>query len=182
MNFTLAPKPSELSWGAPRGNGKTQTASATFGGRRLSIQTPPCATRMFREASSTTLYMVLDTQVHRSFRAFVERLEAYAADLPFARDLAMSSSIRERPGEHPSFRLNVWETQWFDEGGTFLKEPPMRIDGCSCILEFQGCWVGQTSWGLKWRVQQVRLEEAKSSSSSSTAKSGTGPKPYAFLE
>jgi len=159
MNFKLAPAPRELTWSAPRGNGKTQTASVTFGGRRLSIQTPPCTTRMFREASSTTLYMGLDTPIHREFQAFVERLESFASDLPFAQHLSLSSCIKERPGGNPSFRLNVWETQWFDESGRYLKEPPMRVNGCTCILEFQGCWVGQTSWGLKWKVQQVRLEE-----------------------
>lgn len=159
MNFQVAPQPHELTWTAPKGNGKTKTASATFGGRRLTIQVPPSHTRVFREQSSTTLYLLLDSPLHNKFQTFLQGLESHASQFPHATDRDLSSCIRQRPGEHPSFRLNVWETQWFDQAGVFLKDPPLSFDACSCILEFNGCWVGESSWGLKWKAIQIKVED-----------------------
>jgi hypothetical protein len=157
MNFQLAPKPHEFTWTPPKGNGKTKTAAATFGGRRISIQVPPSHTRFFREQSSTTLYFVLDSDIHKKFQTFIENLESHASDFPHATNRELSSCIRQRPGEHPSFRLNIWETQWFDQSGGYMKDPPMTVEGCSCILEFNGCWVGESSWGLRWKAVQIQL-------------------------
>lgn len=157
MNFQVFPQPSEFVWSSPKGNGKTQTASAIREGRRLSLQVPACRTRMFRETASTTLYLCLDTPIQKDFGAFVKRYEDYISTMEFARERTLSSCIKDT--QNTSFRLPVWETQWFDQTGTYLKEAPAQVHGCSALLEFQGCWVNATHYGLKFKVVQIRLED-----------------------
>lgn len=161
MDFRLAPKPSELTWLPPRGiPQKTRTAAATFQGKKLLVQTPECPVRVFRNQGSVTVYLDLThSEVASDFAIWVESYEDFAAavhvDCPAA---AKSPSIR-----NGSLRLMIWEdAQWFDGCGVYLKHPP---DGplatASCILEFQGCWVGADKWGLKLRVTQIQVHEGK---------------------
>jgi len=170
MDFRLAPSAPELTWLAPRGFGKTKTAAATYNGKKIVVQTPPCPTRMFKDAGSKTLYMRLDeSEVHREFAAWIESYEAHAAPL---HEVEMSPSLR-----NGSFRLMVWDdAQWFDAAGTFLKDPPAVVEKCTCIMEFGGCWVSASKWGLKWRVTQVQLQDP--------AGPGDAPPPpkYGFID
>lgn len=153
MDFRTAPQPSELTWVGPRGFGKTKTAGATYGGRKLLIQTPICATRMFKDPQSMTLYLSLTDDIQKQFGDFVQSYETYAAGLPHAADIELSSCLR-----NGSFRLTVWnDAQWFDASGVYLKEPPSAIHSCAAILEFQGCWVSGTKWGLKWKATQIKM-------------------------
>lgn len=161
MDFRQAPAPETLAWQPPRGAGKTKTATATFAGKKIVVQTPECAARAFKNAGSTTLYLALDrsNDVHAAFATWIETLESYA--LTTHRDafanLAMSTSVRD----NGSFRLMVWDdAQWFDQGAFFKDGAPETIaagQGASCIVEFVGCWSTDATWGLKWRVVQVQL-------------------------
>lgn len=54
------------------------------------------------------------------------------------------------------------DTVWFGPDGS-LEEPPMRgsFDAATCLLELAGAWMSDASWGLKWRVAQVKRLEGK---------------------
>ena len=155
MDFRAAPLPAEFTWLAPRGGptAKSKTAAATFGGKKIQVQTPECATRLFADASSKTLYLDLPdaSDVHREFAAFVQAFEDYAA-VKFP-EVECSPSLR-----NGSLRLVAWDdVQWFDAQGAFLKDSPKVVQKCACVLEFAGCWVSAARWGLKWRVVQVQV-------------------------
>ena len=176
MDFRLAPKPTELAWLAPRGFGKTKTAAATSGGKKFVIQTPVCGVRMFKDQRSTTLYLSVNDDVRQEFAEFLKAYEEYAAGLPHAAGIELSSCIR-----NTSVRLMVWDdAQWFDQGGNFLKDPPTSIDACACILEFGGCWISADKWGLKWRVTQVQL--CDSSETPAAREPPAKPAAFAFLD
>ena len=161
MDFRQAPAPETLAWQPPRGAGKTKTATATFAGKKIVVQTPECAARAFKNAGSTTLYLALDrsnNDVHAAFATWIETLESYA--LATHRDafanLAMSTSVRD----NGSFRLMVWDdAQWFHQNAFFKDGVPEIAagQGATCIVEFCGCWSTDATWGLKWRVTQVQL-------------------------
>lgn len=151
MDFR-AISPSELTWLPARGMGKTKTAVATLHGKKITIQTPTCPTRMFTDAGSRTLYLKLDdSEVHRHFATWIEALEAAAPDM---NDYEKSPSLR-----NGSLRLMVWDdAQWFDASGAFLKDPPKAVGKCTCVLEFGGCWISTGArWGLKFRVSQIQV-------------------------
>ena len=172
MDFRQAPRSSELSWVSPKGFGKTKTAAATYGGKKIVIQTPPCKTRMFKDPRSTTLYLSLSGNVGEDFREFVESYEKYATGLPHAENIELSSCLR-----NGSLRLTAWDdVQWFDTDGTFLKEAPKSIESCMCTVEFGGCWVTETKWGLRWSIKHIRLMDT-------SPYAEPRPKPeYAFLD
>lgn len=155
MDFRQAPCPSELSWLSPTGFGKTKTAAATYGGKKIVLQTPQCKTRMFKDPRSTTLYLSLSGSLHQDFEGFIESYEKYAAGLPHAENIEVSSCLR-----NGSLRLTAWDdVQWFDTDGIFLKEAPKSIDSCVCTVEFGGCWVTEQKWGLRWSIKHIRLVE-----------------------
>jgi hypothetical protein len=173
MDFRQAPHPGELSWLPPTGFGKTKTAAATYGGKKIVIQTPVCRTRMFKDPRSTTLYLSLSggNHVHEEFEHFIESLEKHAASLPHAEHLELSSCLR-----NGSMRLTAWDdVQWFDHDGMYLKEAPKSIDSCACTVEFGGCWVTDQKWGLRWSIKQIRLSASAPIVSTPVAE-------YAFLD
>ena len=180
MDFRIAPQPSELAWLSPRGppNAKTRTAAATFQGKKVIVQTPPCTTRLFKD-NNVTLYLDLpsDESPHAEFAAWIESYEAFAAEHVQTGDATPSAGVR-----NGSLRLMVWDdAQYFDADGTFLKEAPSAISKCVCVMEFGGLWVTERSWGLKWRVTQVQVLE---SAPQATSGGGGGGAPrfqgYAF--
>lgn len=156
MDFRLAPDPRVMTWAPPTGT-RSKSVFATFQGRKLRIQTPKCRCRLFRDSATASLYLYSDGhEVQDDFLMYVKGLEDYCSSLAFLRDSELSSCIRNER----SIRLNVWEsTEWFDLEGVHVQSPE-TINGCSCILEFTGCWLstGQ-KWGLKWKVMQIKEEE-----------------------
>jgi hypothetical protein len=184
MDFRAAPQPSELTWLAPRGGptARSKTAAATYNGKKILVQTPECATRMFVDMSSRTLYLQLpgDSDIHADFAQWIQSYEDFAASK--FEGVEVSPSVR-----NGSLRLMVWDdTQWFDDSGTFLKDPPKALDKCTCILEFGGAWVSPGKWGLKFRATQIRAASGGGgggSGSGSGSGNGGGPKKeYAFLD
>lgn len=156
MDFRIAPQPAEFAWLSPRGppNARTRTAAATFQGKKVVVQTPPCTTRLFKD-NNTTLYLDLpsDESPHAEFAAWIESFETYASQNVSTGDAAPSPAVR-----NGSLRLMLWEScQFFDADGTFLKEAPSAISKCVCVLEFGGLWVTDRSWGLKLNVTQVQV-------------------------
>lgn len=148
----MAPHPSLMTWTPPTG-ARSKSIFATFQGRKVRIQTPPCRCRIFRDSGSASLYIYSDGHpVQDEFWAYVRSLEGYCASLKDVHHLEASSCIRNET----SIRLNVWEsTDWFDADGRYVQSPE-SVQCCSCILEFAGCWISTTQkWGLKWKVTQI---------------------------
>lgn len=170
MDFRVAPGPSELTWSAPTGFGKTKTAGATFGGKKIMVQTPAFKARMFKDPRSTTLYLSLAGDIGEAFSTFVESYESFAST---KLEGELSSCLR-----NGSFRVTAWDdVQWFDAAGVFLKESPTSLDAVVVAMEFGGCWVSNGKWGLKWRVQQI-----KAVSSPATPKPDVSKTEYAFVD
>ena len=159
MDFRVAPQPNELTWLAPRGgpNAKTKTGAATFQGKKIVIQSPECATRMFKDTNSTTLYLELDqSEIHQQFATWIESYESFVETNVQLGQAAKSTSLR-----NGALRMMIWDNvEWFDASGTFLKEAPEVVKRCACAMEFLGCWVSDRSWGLKWRVSQIQVMPA----------------------
>jgi hypothetical protein len=178
MDFRVAPKPAEFAWHAPRGGvGKTKTCGATYLGKKIVVQTPSCAARMFKDPRSTALYLSLTDDVQREFGDFVKSYEDHAAKelVGTLAEKELSGCLRNNGG---SFRVTAWDdVQWFDHKGTFLKEPPTSVNSIVCVMEFGGVWVTDAKWGLKWRVSQIMTGPPENTSSSAPASSS-----YAFLE
>lgn len=145
-----------MTWTLPTGPGATKTIHATFHGKKLRVQTPVCRCKVFKDTASAALYLYFDdSTLHRDFEAYVHDLESFAAEMSCLHHLESRSCLRTSHAG-TSMRFNVWEsTQWYDEDGEYLKESP-QMRGCSCIVEFRGCWVSQTGWGLKWNVVQIK--------------------------
>ena len=163
MHIAKLPEPDKYLWSNPRGNGKTKTAAATYAGKRIRFQLPPCRCRLFDNQGSHTLYLTLENTVQKQFEERILEYETYAATVVSALagdgPLRLLSSIRS--GHVSDFRLSVWETEWFDETGTYTSEAPTEMVACSCILEFQGVWIGSDTYGLKFRPVQIRAEQRR---------------------
>lgn len=158
MHISRLPPADRFIWTSPTGNGKTKTVSATYLGKRVKFQLPPCRCRLFTNQGSHTVYITLENEIQSEFRRLVEEYEAYVVSLVNPDGgLELSSSIKSSE-QYTSFRLTVWEAQWFDESGSFLRDAPGSMTVCSCILEFQGAWVGSTSFGLKFKALQIKAE------------------------
>ena len=185
MDFRVAPKPTEFAWQAPRGGvGKTKTCGATYLGKKIVVQTPLCAARMFKDPRSTSLYLTLTDDLQREFGDFVKLYEDHAAKelVGTLTDKELSGCLRNNGG---SFRVTAWDdVQWFDQKGTFLKEAPTSVDSIVCVMEFGGVWVTDTKWGLKWRVSQIMTAEKPAYPTPTAAQTPKPPTlvPYAFLE
>lgn len=169
MHISQLPKASEYHWTSPQGRGKTKTASATYLGKRITFQVPPCRCRLFSDNGSHTLYLSLEQEIHVAFQRIIEAYEAYMPEvLGCDIEYDILPSIRVSEGGYSgrsftSFRLPVWETQWFNESGGYLRDAPSpsEIGVCSCMLEFQGIWMSSSSppkTGLKFRCIQVKIE------------------------
>jgi hypothetical protein len=150
MDFRFAPPASEIRFALPtrKSSGKTQTASSNV---RVSIQTPPCSARLFKDTASSSLY-ISPEQLSDEMWYYFSSYEAQLDDIKEDREVA--SCMR-----NGSIRLGIFEdTQWFDVDGTFLgTAPPSEVARCACILEFGGAWMTEAKCGLRWRVSQVRL-------------------------
>jgi hypothetical protein len=171
MDFRVAPLPSELTWSAPVGFGKTKTAGATFGGKKIVVQTPPFKARMFKDPRSTTLYLSLAGGTGPAFAKFVESYETFVSE-----NLGLgepSSCLR-----NGSFRVTAWDdAQWFDCDRTYMKEPPTSLDVVIVSMEFGGCWISGGKWGLKWRIRQIKLAPSNDGPSNDGPSNG-----YAFVD
>jgi len=130
------------------------------------------------------LYLTLENEIQREFGRVVTEYEEYVSTLVKALvspedglvtdELVMLSSIKES-GRFTSFRLSVWETQWFDEEGTYHRDAPdeSSLQACSCILEFQGAWYANGKTGLKFRCIQIKAEPAHTIEKDSNTSSNT---------
>lgn len=159
MDFRRVADPRTLRWVLPTVTGapkKYQTATAKYpNGTRLTFQTPTCPVAIFANDANTTILMTLGpTQTECiDFLHAVER----AATEVLERDAQISSCLRPRGIGDMTFRLTAWDdTQWYGVAGDFLKAPPKHAKHAAAILELTGAWISETSWGLKWRVVQMR--------------------------
>ena len=109
---------------------------------------------MFKDTSSTTLYLELDqSEIHQQFATWIESYESFVETNVQVGAASKSASLR-----NGSLRLMIWDNvEWFDASGAFLKEAPGVVKRCACAMEFLGCWVTDRSWGLKWRVSQIQV-------------------------
>jgi hypothetical protein len=180
MDFRTAPDPAtKLAWAAPRQTplSKTRTVAATvpsIGGHKLTVQTPQCAMRLLEDATrgSTTLLLQLEPDsdtVHAQFQAFVERCEEAATEACRVGGWLSPGTANPPAQPVPSirdggvFRLMAWgdgTTRWFDAEGALLRGDerlPSSAHG-SCLVELGGAWITAAgTWGLKWKVAQVRF-------------------------
>ena len=161
MHVSRIPPAEKYTWTSPKGNGKNKTVSATYLEKRVKFQVPPCRCRMYTNEGSQSLYLTLENDIHDKFREVVEEYESYVASLVDPEGVLEISSSIKTSGQYTSFRLTVWETQWFDEHASYLRDPPESMTACSCILEFQGAWVGTSSYGLKFKPLQIKKEPTK---------------------
>lgn len=168
MDFRKLADPKLLQWTFPRATrGKYRTAPATTrDGTKVSLQTPTLPTKIFQNGAMHTVLMTLAPDHNATHAEFVEWLgkaeEAAAAQsaqwfsgfpppiTPCMRNKGFSNTV--------TLRLTAFDdVQWFDRSGEHVREPDVsNIRESAAVLELNGTWITDASWGLKLRLVQLR--------------------------
>jgi hypothetical protein len=153
MDFRVV-RPCSLKW-LPQVRQTVPVAPATC------VQTPPSACDIALLPGRYALTLSLAGHAaHTQFLDFVFDLEEHAQR--HARRLARHGpNPTWRPcidagGLVPTMRLSAFDdAKFFDRSGGKVFDPT-GFQACSCLLELTGVWVAEASWGLRWKVLEVK--------------------------
>lgn len=155
MDFR-AIKPEDIAW-APAGP-RGPAARSPLGGGRVAVQTPLCACKVsVQRPGMYRLDLALRPHMpaHAAFAAWLRGVESEAATalrgVP-GYDRPMSACVY-----NDGLRLMAFsDTLTYDEDGR-LSADLLSAAGCECLIELSGTWSGDSRWGLRWRVAQLRF-------------------------
>ena len=157
MDFR-AVDPSTTTWSTwTRG----QPGARARDGSKVVVQTPTCPCRV--SLARPGMYRVdlklhPAVPVHAQFAEWVGALEESASE---AAELAEWRGKRRRSAcvYNDGVRLMAFsDTLAFDEEGK-LSADLMDAAACAALVELQGLWSTDTSWGLRWRVTQLKFSK-----------------------
>ena len=127
----------------------------------IRVQVPPsqCSITLLQGRYGVDLTLC-GHPAHAGFVRFLASLERHAQcnaspppDLRWYPNVTVDSLV-------PLMKLSAFDgTKFFDAGGEVCYEPT-AIQGCSCLLELSGAWTSSTSWGLRWKVLEIKQASA----------------------
>ena len=158
-----------IAWSTPRPplpGSNTRSSKATYGGiatNKVVVQSPPGRCMLspapsFGPGARGLVLAMGSSPVVDQFEQFVRAVELSASS---SLGIPVCQSIRTIDGGILSTTA-FDDTVWFGPDGS-LEEPPMRgsFDAATCLLELTGAWISDASWGLKWRLTQVKRLDGK---------------------
>jgi hypothetical protein len=124
---------------------------------RVQVPPSPCAITLLpgRYAIELTL---AGHAAHDAFAEFVGDVEQHALEhaRPSSQGLTWYSCFSAY-SLIPTLRLSAFDdTKFFDAAGLPCVAPPTDFKACACVLELTGAWTTDASWGLRWKVLEVK--------------------------
>lgn len=123
------------------------------------VQVPTCACSISLLPGRYAIELTLAGHAaHEAFAGFVGEIEQHALEhaRPSSEGLAWYSCFSAY-SLAPTMRLSAFDdARFFEADGTPCATLPTHFKACACVLELVGAWTTETSWGLRWKVLEVK--------------------------
>ena len=121
------------------------------------LQTPPSPCSIARAAGRYSIHLQLAGHaVHPAFVEFLRAVEAHAVAHAAPRDPTLRWFSCLDAGLVPALRLSAFDdTRMYDAAGDACADAT-AMTTCACLCELAGAWTTETSWGLRWKVLEVK--------------------------
>lgn len=121
------------------------------------VQTPPCPSAITRSAGRYSILLsCVGHPVHPQFVEFLRGVELHALKhaKPRTPDLRWFPCLED--SLVPVFKLSAFDDIRFYDAHGDLHPDPTSIEACACLCELSGAWTTDSSWGLRWKVLEVK--------------------------
>ena len=153
--------PGSIAW---KRGGKAGTVIAV---PKISVQTPTCACAItVHTAGMLRVDLKLGNRdVHRRFIEWISAIEAgvpanstAGGDSP-ADDLGLGDLVISSSVYAGNFKVMAFsDTLMFDETGD-VSSDATNAQRCAALVDLVGLWTTPTSWGLRWKLTQLKFSE-----------------------